>query len=177
MKLKRFLKKSLFALGKMTISFLVYFDHRLYMRLYNPLLKFSGIHLRGSPRFIAKSVRFDDMHLITLGDRLIVSMNVVFLTHDYSLTTALISIGEHQDKDIAVLKPITVGDNVFIGMNTILLPGTHIEDNVIVGAGSVVRGRIPAFSIISGNPASIIGDTRTQAAKVKERKDVNLRRQ
>lgn len=53
-------------------------------------------------------------------------------------------------------KPIKIGDNCFIGMNSIILKGTTLGDNVVVGAGSVVHGNFPDNCIIAGNPAKII---------------------
>lgn len=53
-------------------------------------------------------------------------------------------------------KPIVIGDNCFIGMNSIILKGTTIGNNVVVGAGSVVSGNFPDNCIIAGNPAKII---------------------
>jgi acetyltransferase-like isoleucine patch superfamily enzyme len=144
------------------------------MSLYNWWLKKAGLKLNGTPRFIAKSVQFDDFKRITIGDRFVASMNVHFLTHDYSYTTALISINEKPTTDIGVLRKIVVGDNVFIGMNTIVLPGTTIGNNVIVGAGSVVRGVVEDYSIIAGNPAKTIGDIREFAEKLKQRQDQDL---
>lgn len=170
MKISRIILKLSFHVQKWVVGLFVYYDSRLYMKLYNKLLKIHGFKLRGTPRFIAKSVRFDDFNRITLGDRLVVSMNVHFLTHDYSYTTALISIGEKPITDIAVLKDIYVGNNVFIGMNTIILPGTNIGNNVIIGAGSVVRGEIPDYTVVAGNPASVISDIRKFAVKIKMRK-------
>lgn len=52
--------------------------------------------------------------------------------------------------------PIVIGDNCFIGMNSIILKGTTIGNNVVVGAGSVVHGTFPDNCIIAGNPARII---------------------
>lgn len=52
--------------------------------------------------------------------------------------------------------PIVIGDDCFIGMNSIILKGTTLGNNVIVGAGSVVHGTFPDNCIIAGNPARIV---------------------
>ncbi len=52
--------------------------------------------------------------------------------------------------------PIEIGDDCFIGMNSIILKGTRLGNNVIVGAGSVVHGVFPDNVIIAGNPAKIV---------------------
>jgi len=167
--MKRKISRIIFYTLKFFVGLLVYLDRRLYTKLYNVLLRKVGLNLNGTPRFIAKSVRFDDFNRITIGDRFVASMNVHFLTHDYSYTTALIAINEKPETDIGQLRNITIGDNVFIGMNCILLPGTTIGNHVIVGAGSVIRGKVDSFSIIAGNPAKVIGDIRDYAAKLKIR--------
>lgn len=136
------------------------------MKYYEKLLRTTGLTLNGQPRFIAVSARFDDFNLITLGDRLVVSMNVMFLTHDYSFTTGLIAIDQMPKTDIGILGPINIGNNVFIGMNSIILPGTTIGNNVIVGAGSIVRGTFPDNVVISGNPAKIINDIQSHTEKI-----------
>lgn len=174
MKISRFVKKASFHIQKAVISLFAYVNSRLYMRMYNRLLMRNGFKMTGVPRFIASSAKFDDFSRITLGDRLVVSMNVHFLTHDYSFTTALISIDEKPATDVGVSRNIVIGDNVFIGMNCILLPGTLIGNHVIVGAGSVVRGKVADYSIVAGNPAVVIGDIRDYAQKVKLRTDQQL---
>lgn len=50
---------------------------------------------------------------------------------------------------------IVIGDDVFIGMNTIVLKGVTIGDRAVIGAGSVVRNDVPADAIASGNPAAV----------------------
>jgi acetyltransferase-like isoleucine patch superfamily enzyme len=52
--------------------------------------------------------------------------------------------------------PIVIGSNVWIGMNTVVLPGVHIGDNVAIGANSVVTKNIPADTIAAGNPCQVI---------------------
>lgn len=53
-------------------------------------------------------------------------------------------------------KPVIIGNNVWVGLNSIILKGTEIGDNSIVAAGSVVKGQFPPYSLIAGNPAKII---------------------
>lgn len=53
-------------------------------------------------------------------------------------------------------KPVKIGNNVWIGLNAIILKGTEIGDNSIVGAGSVVQGIFPPNCIIKGNPAVVV---------------------
>lgn len=130
---------------------------RLYMRFYTWLLMRYGMHMTGVPRYISSRARFDDFDLITLGERTVISKYVILLTHDYSITTALIANGHIPPTDVASHRPIRIGNNVFVGMNVILMPGTTVEDNVIIGAGSVVRGHIEENSIVAGNPAVKIG--------------------
>lgn len=60
------------------------------------------------------------------------------------------------NKEYTRRAPILIGDDCFIGMNSIILKGTTIGNNVVVGAGSVVHGTFPDNCIIAGNPAQII---------------------
>ena len=57
----------------------------------------------------------------------------------------------------SILKPVKIGDCVWIGANVSIAPGTIIEDGVIVSMGSVVFGHIPKCAIVRGNPATVIG--------------------
>jgi acetyltransferase-like isoleucine patch superfamily enzyme len=175
MSIKRIISRVAFHFLKYIIGLFAFVDHRLYMKLYIKLLKSYGLQMSGNPRFIAKSVKFDDFSSISIGDRIIVSMNVHFLTHDYSFTTALTAIGEKPKTDIGILKKITIGDNVFIGLNVILLPGCSIGNNVIIGAGSVIRGAIPSDSVVAGNPAIKISNIQDYAAKIKIAKNIEYR--
>lgn len=52
---------------------------------------------------------------------------------------------------------IKVGSNVYIGNNTLILPGVTIGDDVVIAAGSVVTKSVPSSTIIGGNPAKVIG--------------------
>ena len=51
---------------------------------------------------------------------------------------------------------VSIGDNVFVGAGTIILPGVYIGNRVIIGAGSIVTKDIPDNSVAVGNPAKVI---------------------
>ncbi|MDY7394418.1 DapH/DapD/GlmU-related protein [Aureibaculum sp. 2210JD6-5] len=61
---------------------------------------------------------------------------------------------DHSKHDFAL--PIIIGNNVFIGSNSVILPGVSIGDNVVIGAGSIVAKNIPKNSIALGNPCKVI---------------------
>ena len=165
MKFNRIINRIAYRFKKVFIVVVCYFDHRLFMKLYFPLLRKMGIKFTGIPRYIGKDVVFDDFDKIQIGDRVVISNDCHFLTHDYSYTTALISIGQDPPTDRAVVRGITVGNNVFIGKKTIVMPNTKIGNNVIIGAGAVVRGVIPDDSVVIGNPSKVIGKVSELALK------------
>lgn len=51
---------------------------------------------------------------------------------------------------------VTIGDNVWIGGNTVIMPGVHIGSNTVIGAGSVVTKDIPDWVVAAGNPCRVI---------------------
>ena len=104
--------------------------------------------------YSAKNTTIDETSLqhIFIGDNTQITAGVIILAHDYSYSVLGNIYGElpRQQKDTII------GKNVFIGMNSIILMGTNIGDNVIIGAGSVVSGHIPSNTVCAGNPAKII---------------------
>jgi acetyltransferase-like isoleucine patch superfamily enzyme len=90
-------------------------------------------------------------YLIEIGNSVSISNGTTFINHD-----AGISIFREEFPKDDVFGKIIIEDNVFIGMKSILLPNTHIGNNCIIGAGSVVRGKFPDNSVIIGNPAKLL---------------------
>jgi acetyltransferase-like isoleucine patch superfamily enzyme len=90
-------------------------------------------------------------YLIEIGNDVLISANVQFLTHDGG-----VHVLKHIDPTLDVVGPIRVGNNVYIGYGAILMPGVEIGDNSIVGAGAVVTRSIPAGSVAAGVPARVI---------------------
>ena len=73
--------------------------------------------------------------------------------------------GEHdvQREDFrAVMAPVVIEDYVFIGPRAIILPGVTIGKGAVVGAGAVVTKDVPAFAIVGGVPAKVIGERATK---------------
>lgn len=135
-------------------------NRNIYMFFLTKAHKINGVRFIGNPRFIHQNAILDASGGVSLGNNIVISTGVLLLTHDYSITTGLISINEKPITDIAIKMPIIIGDNCFIGANSTLLPGTILGQNIIVGAGSIVKGTIPDYSIIAGNPAKLISDIR-----------------
>lgn len=90
--------------------------------------------------------------LIELGDNVTVTSGVRFITHDGS--TCLVFDDNMQRYQR--YSPITVGSNVFIGINSIIMPGVTIGSNVVIGAGSIVTKDIPSNSVVVGSPARVV---------------------
>lgn len=118
------------------------------------------IHLRGYEYYaryigvkIGTNCRINTKHfgtepfLVEIGDNVTIASDVKLITHDGS--------GRLFEKVFRYRK-IIIGNNVFVGMNSILLLGVEVGDNVLIGAGSVVTKSIPPNSVVAGNPAKII---------------------
>jgi len=92
--------------------------------------------------------------LIQIGNYTNIGGNVKILDHDFHPIEA--EARKRNNMDLVRKKAIIIGENVFIGCNSIVLKGTELGDNSVVGAGSVVSGKFPANVVIAGNPARII---------------------
>jgi maltose O-acetyltransferase len=103
-----------------------------------------GLRLGVSPH-IARPVYIDGLHpwLISIGDYVTLGPYVAVITHDTSL---------HQYTGATRLGRVDIGDRVYVGVGAIVLPGTTIGADSVIGAGAVVHGDVPAGSLVLGNP-------------------------
>lgn len=103
--------------------------------------------------------------LVTIGDNVTFGPNVTILSHDAS---AQVHLGYTR------LGLVNIGDNVFIGAGSIVLPGVTIGSNVVIGAGSVVTKDIPDNVVVAGAPARVIKGIEEFKQKHREKMDVKL---
>ena len=85
--------------------------------------------------------------LITIGDNVTLAPRVHILCHDASTKIFL---------NYTKIGRVTIGDNVFIGAESVVLPGVTIGSNVIVGANSTVTHDIPNDTVVAGSPARVL---------------------
>lgn len=92
--------------------------------------------------------------MIKIGDGSMIAPNVIIVDSDFHKQwppeSRFISSTDEWDE------PVIIGKNVWVGMNTLIMKGVVIGDNSIIGAGSVVTGKIPHNCVAAGNPAKIV---------------------
>lgn len=99
------------------------------------------IHIYGDPRKMFGT----EPWCITLGNHVHITDEVRFITHDGATL-----LFRHIVPDLEITKPITVGDYVYIGTRSIILPGVHIGNQCIVAAGAVITKDVPDNSVVGG---------------------------
>lgn len=137
---------------------------RLAIRFY----RLRGMNFEGEPTFVSSRAWFDgsrNYSLITLSEGCNISQDVRILTHDWSPFCVLASLGRPERTQVGRLLPVHVGAHAFIGLGAVLMPGATIGRGAIIGAGAVVRGSVPDFAIVIGNPATVVGDAREYVAR------------
>ncbi|MGW6245530.1 sugar O-acetyltransferase [Streptomyces roseolus] len=104
----------------------------------------------GEDTFVNYNLTALDVAPITIGRDCQIGPNVQLLT-----PTHPVEPGPRRDK-LEAARPITIGDNVWLGGGAIVLAGVTIGDNSVIGAGSVVTKDVPANVVAVGNPARVI---------------------
>ena len=110
-----------------------------------------GYNIETSDHFYANhNLIIQDGAKVTFGDH-------VFIAPNCTITTAEHAIDPQMRKEgIEIAKPVTIGNNVWIGAGSIILAGVTIGDNSVIGAGSVVKKDIPANVIAVGVPCKVL---------------------
>lgn len=109
-----------------------------FIRMYPKYLHWLGVNIDPktyegtwiSPSIFIDSSKYD---FINIGKQVTISFDVSILVHDYSIVHAARTIGKQVSS--IIYKPVIIGNNVFVGAKTVILPGTVIGDNCIIGGG------------------------------------------
>lgn len=128
----------------------------VYKMLMNKLqpLKYAkkvGVNINGDLHIYGTVSWGSEPWIITVGDNVHITDGVNFITHDGGTL-----IFRKEIPDLEITKPITIGNNVYIGNNTYILPGVNIGNNVVVGACSVVTKDLMDNGVYAGCPARLI---------------------
>ena len=91
-----------------------------------------------------------DVAKVKIGDNCQLAPNVAIYTAGHPLHPVSRNSAYEYGKEVVI------GDNVWIGGNTVICPGVHIGDNVVIGAGSVVTRDIPDWTVAAGNPCKVL---------------------
>lgn len=91
-----------------------------------------------------------DEALVVFGDNCLVGPNVSIYTACHPLSP------EERNSWVEWARPVTIGNNVWIGGSATILPGVTIGDNCVIGSGSVVTRSVESDTVVGGNPARVI---------------------
>ena len=104
----------------------------------------------GDNCYVNFNVTMLDDGKIVIGDNVLIGPNVTISTVSHPLDV------EDRIKNLLIIKKVIIEDNVWIGANSVILPGITIGENSVIGAGSVVTKDIPANVVAFGNPCKIV---------------------
>ena len=110
-----------------------------------------GSHIEVGKNFFANyNCTILDVAKVTIGDNCFMAPNVAIYTAGHPIYPDVRSAMWEYGKEVSI------GDNVWIGGNTVICPGVHIGSNVIIGAGSVVTKDIPDWAVAAGIPCKVL---------------------
>lgn len=113
-------------------------------------LKKIGMNIGPNCYIYSEKVETSEPYLVTLGDNVTIAPDVIFTTHDASVSRYLPEASD-------IFGRINIGDRCFIGIGAIVLPGVTIANDCIIGAGSIVtKSFLEPGMVIAGNPARVI---------------------
>lgn len=142
------LGKTSYSFKRIVSKFYITFSESKYIpnTLRIGLLRLGGVKI-GNRTFIGSNVMFDGIRpdLVTIGEHVKITSGAKIVTHFFN-----------PDDEGMYLGKVTISDEVFIGMNTLIVNSVEIGKGAVLAAGSVVTKDIPEWEIWGGNPAKFI---------------------
>lgn len=134
----------------------------------NKIIKNMGVNIGKGCEIYSKVSFGSEPYLITIGDNVRITDGCKFITHDGGVWVLRnLKLLENAD----LFGKIIIGNNVHIGMNSIIMPNVRIGNNCIIGCGSIVTKDIPNDSVAVGIPARVIETIDEYYSKNKDRCD------
>lgn len=124
-------------------------------------------HNLGERCYFAISNFGNEPYLIEFGDNVWVAAGVRFVNHDVS--ARMIGARHEPTRQYDRMGCISIGSNVFLGLNVVVLPGVNICDDVVVGAGCVVSRNIETPGVYIGSPPKLIMTIESYEEKLADR--------
>lgn len=134
----------------------------------------------GKDNYIASHFWDTEPYLISIGNNCAITSGVLLFTHGGA------RVARFKYPKFDVFGKVIIGNSVYIGKNSLIMPGVKIGDNVLVASGSVVTKSIPSNVVIAGNPAKVVCtieqyieknkkyNTNSKGMSIKEKKELLL---
>lgn len=91
---------------------------------------------------------------VTIGNDVMMGPDCMMFTNNHGMQNDGTPMWKQKHSE---LKPICIGNDVWIGARVIILPGVHVGDGSVIGAGAVVTHDVEPYTVVAGNPARVIG--------------------
>jgi acetyltransferase-like isoleucine patch superfamily enzyme len=123
-------------------------ERNVFLKLVTPQAKLEI----GDFVFLGTSTEIDVAERVTIGAHTLIAPAVFISDHDHNIA---------RDQRIAAQgvrrAPVTIGEDVWLGTKSVILPGVTIGDGAVIGAGAVVTKDVEPYAIVAGVPARVIG--------------------
>ena len=126
-----------------------FFEHGVYVKIVDD----SASVVLGERVFLGAGTQLDVSHSLVIGSRALIAPGVFITDHTHNSMAGMTI----REQGIRAAK-VVIGDDVWIGTRSVILPGVTIGNGAVIGAGSVVTSDVPANAVAAGVPARVIGE-------------------
>lgn len=125
-------------------------EHSIYFNIAGGYRETGGVAL-GQGTFVGSGCEFNITSAITVGENCLIASGCRFIDHNHGIEVG-VPMKQQEERE----EPITIGSDVWIGANCVVLKGVYIGDGAIVAAGSVVTKPLQSMGIYAGAPARLM---------------------